>query len=356
VDRSPAASVDRPDSVAGRGLSRRLFLRGLAGLGFSAASLPLLAGCGISSPFGRQPARVPVVGFLAPGSREGRAPLIAGFLQGLRDLGYVEGQNIAMEYRFAERNDQLPALAAELVGLKVDIILGSATLATLAAKQATSTIPIVMGAVGEPVATGLVASLAHPGGNVTGMALMSAQTSGKRLELLKETVPGVSRVAVISNETNPLHVPQDKEIQDAARALGIQVQILSVRSADDLEGAFQAATSARADAVYGPTDSTVITNPRAKLAELAMRHRLPTMFDYRENVDAGGLMAYGPVLAAMYRRAAGHVDKILKGAKPAEIPVEQPTNFELFINAKTARALGLTIPDSILGLATEVIQ
>jgi putative ABC transport system substrate-binding protein len=332
-------------------LTRRQLLRGSLAL----ASLSLLSGCG-QLPFqAQQPAKVPVIGFLTPGPREGRAPLIAAFLQGLQDLGHVEGQNIALEYRFAERNDRLPGLAAELVGLKVDIILASATLATMAAKQATSTIPIVMGASEEPVARGLVASLAHPGGNVTGMALISAQISGERLELLKEIIPGLSRVAVISNETNPLHVPQDKEIQAAAQALGIEVQVLPVRSADDFEGAFQAAASARADAIYLATDP-LVTNARNQLAELALRHRLPSMFDYRENVDAGGLIAYGPVFAALYRHAAGHVDKILKGAKPAEIPVEQPTQFELFINAKTARALGLTVPASILGLATEVGQ
>src|SRR5438874_9946410 len=198
---------------------RRQFLQGSLAL----AGLGLLSGCGLTSRFGQQPAKVPVIGFLAPGTREGRAPVIAGLLQGLRDLGYVEGQSIVIEYRFAEKNDQLPELAAELVSLKVDVILASATLATIAAKQATSTIPIVMGATGEPVATGLVESLARPGGNVTGMALLSAQTSGKRLELLRETLPGVSRVAVISNDTNPLHVHQDKEIQDAARVLGIQI-------------------------------------------------------------------------------------------------------------------------------------
>jgi putative ABC transport system substrate-binding protein len=336
--------MDRP--------SRRRFLQG----GLALAGLGLLSGCG-QLPFqAQQPAKVPVIGFLTPGTREDRAPHVAGLLQGLSEHGYVEGQNILIEYRFSEdRNDRLPELAAELVGLRVDIILASATFATIAAKQATTTIPIVMVS-GEPVATGLVAGLAHPGGNVTRMALMSAQTSGKRLELLKEIIPGLSRVAVISNETNPLHVPQDSEIQAAAQALGLQIHILSVRSADDLAAAFQAATSARADAIYGATDATVVINARAQLAELAMRHRLPTMFDYRENVDAGGLMAYGPVFAALYRHAAGHVDKILKGAKPAEIPVEQPTQFELFINAKTARALGLTVPASILGLATEVGQ
>ena len=331
---------------------RRRFLR----VGLALATAGLLSGCGIAPRSGQQPAKVPVIGFLAPGTREGRAPLIAGFLQGLRDLGYEVGRNIAIEYRFATATDQFPALVAELVGLKVDVILASATPAAIAAKQATSTIPIVMGAVGEPVATGLVASLGQPGANVTGIALMSAQTTGKRLELLREALPGVSRVAVISNETNPLHVVQDPVIQDAAQPLGLQIQFLPVRGPEDLDGVFQAATGARADVIYGPTDGAVVTNGRAKIAELALRHRLPSLFDYRENVDAGGLMSYGPVLYDLYRRAAGHVDKILKGAKPGEIPVEQPTNFELCINVKTARALGLTIPHSVLQHATEVIQ
>jgi putative tryptophan/tyrosine transport system substrate-binding protein len=331
--------------------TRRALLRSaltLAGLG-------LLSGCGIASRFKQQRARVPVIGFLATGSREGRAHLIAGFLEGLRELGYVEGRDIAIEYRFGDGSDQLLALATGLVQLQVDIIFASAAPASFAAQRATSTIPIVLGAAGEPVATGLVASLARPGGNITGMGLMSAQAMGKRLELLNETLRGVSRLAVISVETNPLHVPQDRDIQDAARPLGIQVHIMSVRGPDDLEGTLEAATSARADAIYGPTDS-VITNARARLAELALRLRLPSLFDYRDNVDAGGLLSYGPNLVDTYRRAATYVDSILKGAKPADLPVQQPTKLDLVINLRTAQALGLTIPQSVLQQATEIIQ
>jgi putative tryptophan/tyrosine transport system substrate-binding protein len=331
--------------------SRRDVLRG----GLALTSLGLLGGCDIASRFAHHTAKVPVIGFLATGSREGRAHLIAGFLLGLQDLGYVEGRSIAIEYRFGEGSDELLALATELVDLRVDVIIASAAPASFAAQRATRTIPIVLGAAGEPVATGLVASLARPGGNITGMALMSAQTMGKRLELLKETVPRVSRLAVISVETNPLHVPQNKDVQEAAQALGIQVQILSVRGSDDLKGALEAAASAHVDAVYGPTDS-VITNARAPLAEQAIRLQLPSLFDYRDNVDAGGLLSYGPSLVDTYRRSATYVDKILKGARPADLSVEQPTTFDLVINLGTARILGLSIPPPVLQQATELIQ
>jgi putative tryptophan/tyrosine transport system substrate-binding protein len=332
-------------------VTRRQFLRGSLAL----AGLGLLAGCGISSPFAQRPAKIPVIGFLSTGSYEGRAPLISGFLLGLQDLGYVEGRNIAIEYRFAERNDRLPDAAAELVGLKVDLILASGTPASLAAKQATTTIPIVMGSGGEPVATGLVASLARPGGNVTGMSLIVPQISGKRLELLKAVVPGLSRVAVLLNETNPLHDVEEKEIRAAAQVLGVEIQILSVQTTDDFEGAFQAAARAGAEAVWG-TDDPLITNGRDRLAALALRHQLPSVFHVPEIARAGGLLAVGPELAKVYRHAATHVDKILKGAQPADIPVEQPTEVDVVINLRTAQALGLTIPEPVLQQATEIIQ
>ena len=315
----------------------------------------MLSGCGISSPFRQQPAKIPVIGFLAVGSYESRAPLIAGFRQGLRDLGYVEGQTVAIEYRFAERSDRLPDAAADLVGLKVDIILASGTPATIGAKQATTTIPIVMGSGGDPVATGLVASLARPGGNVTGMSLIVPRISGKRLELLKAIVPGLSRVAVLLNETNPLHVVEEKEIRAAAQVLGVEIQFLSVRTADDFAGAFLDAARAGANAVWG-TDDPVITNGRDQLANLALRYRFPSVFHVPEVARAGGLLAVGPELATVYRHAATHVDKILKGARPADIPVEQPTGIEVVINLKTAQALGLAIPQPVLAQATEVIQ
>jgi putative ABC transport system substrate-binding protein len=318
-----------------------------------------VAGCA-AGPLARVATQQPTrVGILLPATAQSSAAGIEAFRQGLREYGYIEGQQVILEVRYSDgRDERLPELAAELVHLHVDVILtgGGASGATVrAAQQATSTIPIVLGAAGEPVATGLVESLARPGGNITGMALMSAQTMGKRLELLNETLPGVSRLAVISVETNPLHVPQDRDIQDAARPLGIQVHILSVRGADDLEGALVAATSVRAEAIYGPTDS-VITNARARLAELSMRLRLPSLFDYRENVDAGGLFSYGPDLVDTYRRAASYVDKVLKAAKPADLPVQQPTKLDLVVNLRTAQALGLTIPQSVLAQATEIIQ
>jgi putative tryptophan/tyrosine transport system substrate-binding protein len=331
--------------------SRRQVLRG----SLAVAGLGLLFGCQPSRlPW--QVEKVPRVGFLAVGSRAGRAPLIEAFLQGLRDPGYVEGQNFTIEYRFSDGNDErLPELATELVALGVDVILASGTLAAIVAKQATSTIPVVMGASSDPVGTGLVASLARPGSNVTGVSLMSPETAGKRLELLKEAVPEFSRLAVLLNETSPVHVILEREITAAAPVLGIEVRSLRVRGAQDLESAFRTAQAAGDQAVY-PASDPLFTNTRAQLAELALRHRLPLMCDFRENVEAGALMAYGPVVATMYRRAAAYVGKILKGARPADLPVEQPTNFELFLNARTARALGLTFSQELLIQATQVIQ
>jgi putative tryptophan/tyrosine transport system substrate-binding protein len=336
---------------ASRYLSRRQVVQGTGAIG-----LALLAGCGRLSLPGQQATKVPRIGFLAVGAREGRAPLIAAFLQGLQEVGYVEGQNVTIEYRFSDGKDErLPGLAAELVALKVDIILASGTLATVAAKQTTTTVPIVMGGSGDPVANELVASLARPGGNVTGISLLVPQVAGKRVQVLTDTVPGLSRLAVISNVTSPLHVPRDQEIEAAGRVLGIEIQILPVRSADDFEGAFQVAASSRAEAIY-PGDDPLVTNARDQLAELGLRYRLPTMFAFRENVLAGGLLAYGPSFTNAYRRAAAYVDKILKGARPADLPVEQPREFDFVINFKTAQALGLTIPHHVLLQATEVIQ
>src|SRR5919202_34290 len=292
--------------------SRRQFLRSSLAL----AGLGLLSGC--------QPPRLPWqaaklhrIGFLAVGSRAGRAPLIEAFLQGLRDLGYLEGQNYSIEYRFSDGNDErLPELAAELVALGVDVILASGTLAVVAAKQATSTIPIVIGASADPVATGLVDSLARPGGNVTGMGILSPQTAGKRLEVLKEALPGLSQVAVLLNETSPAHVVLEQALEEAAGVLEIVVHGLRVRSAQDLEGALDTARAAADQAVY-PASDPLFLNTRVQLAELALRRRLPLMGDFREQVEAGGVLAYRPVFAPMYRRAAAHVDKILRGTKPA---------------------------------------
>jgi len=333
-----------------RSHSRRQFLQGSVVL----AGFSLLPG---REAGGQQAAKVPRIGFLAVGSREGRAFLIEGFLQGLREHGYVEGQNIAIEYRFSEdRNDRLPALAAELVAMKVQLILASGTPASFAAKQATSTIPIVMGGIAaDPIETGLVASLARPGGNITGMSMMTSPLGGKRLELLKRTVPGLTRVAVFWNPPNPAYGPILKELEAAAQTLRLKLQRLEVRVPGDFEGAFAAATRQRAGALIAPGDPLVSNRPRM-VADLALKYRLPTMMDNKEFVEAGGLLSLGLDLVDSYRRAATHVDKILKGANPANLPMEQPTKFDLVINLKTARILGLTIPPSVLLQASQVIQ
>jgi putative ABC transport system substrate-binding protein len=275
----------------------------------------------------------------------------------LREHGYVEGQNIIIEYRFSEdRNDRLPALAAELVAMKVQLILASGTPASFAAKEATSTIPIVMGGIAaDPVATGLIASLAHPGGNITGMTMMSSHLSGKRLELLKTTLPRLARVAVFWNPPNPAYGPILKELETAAQSLRLTLHRLEVRVPADFEGAFEAAVRQRAGALIAPGDPLVTNRPRM-VADVALKHRLPTIMENKEFVLAGGLLSLGLDLVDSYRRAATHVDKILKGANPAELPMEQPSKFDLAVNLKTARVLGLTIPPSVLVQATQVIE
>jgi len=269
----------------------------------------------------------------------------------------VEGQNIAIEYRWAEgRFERLPDLAAELVRLKVDVIVSVVTQASLAAKNATRTIPIVMVAAGDPLGSGLVASLARPGGNVTGPSSMYAELAGKQLELLKETVPKVSRVAVLWNPANAVWQAQMlRATEVAARALGLQLQLLEARGPDELEGAFAAMTRERASALLVQVDVIFALHAR-RLADLAAKRHLPAMYGSREHVEAGGLMSYAPNIPDLFRRAATYVDKILKGAKPADLPVEQPTRFELIINLKTAKALGLTIPPSLLVRADQVIE
>jgi putative tryptophan/tyrosine transport system substrate-binding protein len=330
--------------------SRRRFLQGSL-----AVAGGLLAGCQLRRP-PWQAEKVPVIGVLTPGPPEARAPMHAGLLRGLRDSGYLDGQNIAIEYRYAESNDRLPDLAAELVALGVDLIIaGAGTPAAVATKRASATIPIVFTSVANPVGNGLVASLPQPGGNITGLSILSPALAGKRLELLMAIVPGLTRLAVILNTTNPVHPFMEQEIADAAQVSGIQLQALRLRSAAEYEPAFRTAASTRADAVHPVTDS-VVTNNRELLGELGLRYRLPTAFEFRENADAGGLLSYGPNLVEMYRRTATYVDKILKGAKPADLPVEQPTVFDFVINLRTAQALGLTIPPSVLQQATELIQ
>ena len=330
--------------------SRRQFLQG----GVALAGFSVLPGREVAA---QQASKVPRIGFLAVGSREGRAFMIDGFLQGLRDHGYVEGKNIIIEYRFSEdRNERLPALAAELVALKVQLILASGTPASFAAKHATSTIPIVMGGVAaDPVQTGLVATLARPGGNITGMSMMTAPLGGKRLELLTRILPGLTRVAVFWNPSNPAYGPILKELEAAAPALRLKLQRLEVRVLADFEGAFEAAVSQRAGALIAPGDPLVSNRPRM-VADLGLKYRLPTLMDNKEFVEAGGLLSLGLDLVESYRRAATHVDKILKGANPAYLPMEQPTKLDLWVNLRTARALGLAIPPAILLQASHVIE
>jgi ABC-type uncharacterized transport system substrate-binding protein len=328
-------------------IDRRAFLAGAAAL----LAAPLAAET-------QQADKVARIGYL--GTRRGVSPhLPEAFRQGLRDLGYVEGRNVVIEYRNSEgKNERLPALAAELVALKVDVILAAATPHALAAKQATRTIPIVFAATGDAVADGLVASLARPGGNITGLSFFTPELVGKRLELLKQTVPGVSRIAVLWNpgglgESTEKDVLKRAEV--AARAIGVQLHFVEARGPADFDRVFSDMTRARAGALTVLT-SAMLFEERKRLVDLVAKNRLPAVYPWREFVDAGGLMAYGPDLADLFRRAATYVDKILKGAKPGDLPVEQPTKFELVINLKTAKALGLTIPPSLLQRADQVIE
>jgi putative ABC transport system substrate-binding protein len=303
-------------------------------------------------------AHVPRLGLLIPSAVSAVASRLEAFRQGLRDLGYVEGRNITLEYRFAEgQADRLPALVAELVRLPVDVLVVDGTVAIRAAQHATTTIPIIMAVSGDPVGVGLVASLAQPGGNITGLSSRAPELSGKRLELLKEAVPTLSRVAALWHRDAPAG-PYITETQAAAQAFGLQLQAFEVGSPDEFDQAFAAMTSAHADALVVIPGAQFFSHQRVveRVAALAMTHQLPTMFGNREAVEAGGLMSYGPNYDEFYRRAATYVDKILKGATPAELPVEQPMKFELIINLKTAKALGITMPPSLLLLADEVIK
>jgi putative ABC transport system substrate-binding protein len=282
--------------------------------------------------------------------------LWGAFIQGLRELGYVEGQNITIVHRSSEgRYQRLPDLAAELVRLKVDVIVAPASQNVRAAKQATQTIPIVMTGAGDPVAAGLVASLARPGGNVTGLSMVAPDIVGKQLALLREAVPRVSRVAVLANPTNEMYTRWLNEAKAAARSLGLQLQIFEARTPDDFSKIPAAMSRDRAEALLVSTDGMFLLHPK-RVVDLAAKHRLPAMYGVREFVDAGGLMFYGPSMKDGFRRAATYVDKILKGAKPGELPVEQPTKFELIINDKTAKTLGLTIPQSLASRVDEIVQ
>jgi putative ABC transport system substrate-binding protein len=279
------------------------------------------------------------------------------FRQELRELGYVEGQNLVLEYRYAEGSaERLPDLAAELVQRKVDVLVVGGVPAIRAAQQATRTIPIIMAGVTDPVGQGLVTSLARPGGNITGVSLLNEELPGKRLELLKETVPQRTRIAVLVNPALPAYASRMHNLTVAARALGLHLHVVEVRRADELEGAFAAMSCARVDALIVIAEPALMDGLRGQIADLATTSRLPAMYDWKMYMEAGGLISYGPSLPAVYRRAATYVDKILKGTKPADLPVEQPMKFELVLNLKTAQALGLTIPPVVLLQADEVIQ
>jgi putative ABC transport system substrate-binding protein len=304
----------------------------------------------------QQPARIARIGFLGNSTAALEANLVGPFREGLRDLGYVEGRNVLIEYRWAEgKYERFPALIAELIALKVDVIVTAGTPGSLAVKKAATSVPLVMVAVGDPVGVGLVASLARPGGSVTGSTSIAAELEGKRLQLLREVIPKLSYIAVLWNPASPFSVVAEREVQAAAQALRMRVQSLRVRASEELEDAFTAIVGERPGALLVLADRIFLHN-RARIVDFGAKHRLPGVYAYRELVEAGGLMSYGPSYADMHRRAAYFVDRILKGAKPADLPVEAPTTFELVINLNAAKALGLTIPQSVLFRATEVIQ
>ena len=337
----------------------RAFLASLIGLVLIAThSVALAAAFSLAAPLtadAQSAGNVRRIGYLGTGSPA--SGFHEQFLQGLRELGWVVGQNIDVEYRFADgRYERLPQLAAELVRLKVDVIVAQPTASAMAAKNATRTIPIVMINAGDPVGIGLVASLARPAGNVTGTAYtVGSETFRKGLELLKEAVPKVRRVAVLSNPANPAQALAITELKDAAQSLGFRLLLLEARGPDEFGDVFAKISKERADALLVVAESLFVLH-RTQLADLALKYQVPTMHGIRENVAAGGLISYGPNLSHQSRRAAIFVDKILKGVKPAELPVEQPTKFELVINARTAKALGLTMPPSLLLRSDEVIE
>jgi len=304
----------------------------------------------------QQPTKVPRIGYLAAAPASANLARIGAFRQGLRELGYTEGKNIVIEYRYAEgKPDRLSELADELVRLNVDAIVTAGPTVTRAAKEATATIPIVMAFAGDPVGSGFVASLARPGGNITGLSSLSPEISGKQLELLKEIVPKLSRVAILGSSTEPANPQSLKEIELAAGAFGVQLQYLDVLGPKDIETAFRTASKRRADAIL-VLPSAVFNTHRKQIADLAKMSRLPAIFYAPEWVEDGGLVSYGVSFTDLYRRAATYVDKILKGRKPADLPVEQPTKFELLINLKAAKQIGLTIPPNVLVRADKVIK
>jgi len=307
-------------------------------------------------PVGAQQARVHRIGFISAASSSAMAARDEAFRQGLRALGYVVGQNITIEYRWADgKNERLPGFAAELVNLKLDVIVTHGVVATRAVKQASTTIPIVIAAADDPLAAGLVPSLARPGGNITGLSIITPDLTGKRLELLKEILPGLTRVAVLWNSGNPISEPELRKTEAAARSLGLQLQSLGVRDPHEFASAFSSMKRERAGALFVLGDA-MFFGQRKEIVDLAASNRLPLVAPLREFADAGGLMTYGPNVVDIHRRAATYVDKILKGANPGDLPIEQPMKFDLVINLKTARALGITIPQSLLVRADHHIE
>lgn len=328
------------------GIGRRQFISVLDGVPIA---WPLVARA-------QQSDKIRHIGLLSPFTGADTAPWNRAFLQGLRDLGWVDGKNIVVEYRYADGNsERLPDLIADLIRLKVDVIVTSVSSDTLAAKNATAKIPIVMAAAGDPVATGIVESLSRPGGNITGLSQMTPDLTGKRLELLKAIAPNVASIAVLFNPDDPISVLGLNEIRLPARKLGIEVHSLEVRNFADLDKALHEAAGTHVDALAAMPNPVFVTNLK-KIADFALQNQWPSMFHLREFADDGGLVAYGVDRSDLYRRAATFVDKIMKGANPADLPIEQPTKFDLAINVKTARALGLTVPPSLLVAADEVIE
>ncbi len=326
-------------------MKRREFITLLGG---TAAAFPISARA-------QQRERLPTIGFVGPLASSAMTQWTAALVQRLRELGWIEGRTVVIEYRWGEgRSERFPEIMAEFVRLKVNVIVTGGTAAVIAAKQATSAIPIVFGSVADPVGTGLVASLARPGGNVTGLSKQSADMPGKRLELLREIVPGLRRLAIMGNIDNPSNVLELSEGQIAARMLGLDSIKLEIRRVEEIAPAIES-LKGNADALYVVTDALVNTN-RIRINTLALGARLPTMFGEKGYVESGGLMSYGPNFPDLYRRAGDYVDKILRGAKPADLPVEQPTKFELIINLTTAKALGIKLPEPFLLRADEVIE
>jgi ABC-type uncharacterized transport system substrate-binding protein len=333
----------RPEK--GKPVRRRAFLSLLGG---AAVAWPLAARA-------EQRGRLPTIGFLGSGTAAAQSQWLAAFVQRLRELGWIEGRTIAIEYRWAEgRNERFDEIAAEFVRRNVDVILTLSTPAVVAAKQATTVIPIVFAAAGDPVEAGLVASLARPGGNVTGLSSQTADLAAKRLEILREVVPGLRRLAILSNVGNRLAVLEMREVQAAASTLRLEVVTLEIQRGEDIAPFFEA-LKARPDALYVWLDALLLTN-RIRINTLALTARLPMMTATRDSVEVGGLISYGPNFPELWRRAGDYVDKVLRGAKPADIPVEQPTKFDLAINLTTARALGLEVPPTLLARADEVIE